>query len=79
MINRNQALFLWKCPSFDCHFAQVWSSLCLLCRGPDGADGGGPVGEGVPQALDAGAVGVEGLPDADDVQAGLIGQLGHEL
>lgn len=46
---------------------------------PDGADGGGAVGERVPLALDAGAVGVEGLADADDVQAGLIGQLGQQL
>lgn len=52
--------------------------IVLFLR-PDGADGRRPVGERVPLALDAGAVCVEGLTDADDVQAGLIGQLGQEL
>jgi len=33
----------------------------------------------VPLALDTGAVCVEGLADADDLQAGLIGQLGQKL
>lgn len=46
---------------------------------PDGADGRGPVGERVPLALDAGAVGVEGLTDPDDILARLIGQLGQKL
>lgn len=33
----------------------------------------------MPLALDAGAVCVDGLPEANDVQAGLIGQLGQNL
>lgn len=45
----------------------------------DGADRGGAVGKRVPQALDAGTVGVDGFADADDVQTGLIGQLSQEL
>lgn len=62
----------WRHPSFG-----LASSRRLLW--PDGADGRGPVGERVPLTLDAGAVGVEGLTDPDDVQARLIGQLGQEL
>lgn len=63
-----------RCPN-------VWLQLAFSVRvlWSDGADGWGPVGERVPLALDAGAVCVEGLADADDVQAGLIGQLGQEL
>lgn len=45
----------------------------------DGPDRWGPVGERVPLTLDAGVVCVERLADADDVQAGLVGQLGQEL
>lgn len=37
------------------------------------------VSERMPLALDTGVVGVEGLADADDVQAGLVGQLGGQL
>lgn len=45
----------------------------------DQADGRGPVGEGVPQALDAGVVRVERLTEADDVQARLTGQFGQNF
>lgn len=51
----------------------------ILFLRSDGADARGPVSEGVPLALDAGVVSVEGLSEADDVQAGLIGQLGQNL
>lgn len=43
------------------------------------SEDGGFVGEGVPLALDTGVVSVEGLADADDVQARLVGQLGGQL
>lgn len=46
---------------------------------PYGANRRGPVGERVPQALDAGTVCVEGFADADDFQTGLIGQLSQKL
>lgn len=60
------------------------SSLDLALQGggfdgSDGSDGQGPVGEGMPLTLDAGVVRVEGLADADDVQAGLAGHLGEDL
>lgn len=50
--------------------------LFLWC---DGADRRGSVGERLPQALDAGAICVEGFTDADDFQARLIGEFGQKL
>lgn len=41
-------------------------------------EGSSFVGEGVPLALDARVVRVEGLADADHIQAGLVGQLLHQ-
>lgn len=50
-----------------------------MCLWSDGADRWGPVGEWVPLTLDTRVFCVEGLADADDVQARLIGQLGQKL
>lgn len=64
--------FLLKMPNHSLGFT-------VYFHWADGPDGWGPVGEGVPLTLDAGVVCVERLADADDVQAGLVGQLGQEL
>lgn len=59
--------------------AEVFFLLGGCQAGAPHEEGGGLVGEGVPLALDAGVVGVEGLADAHHVQAGLVGQFGGEL
>lgn len=62
------------------------SSLCMYrswsrsleFSGPQPAGGCPFVGEGVPLALDARVIRVEGLADADHLQAGLLSQLLHQ-
>lgn len=75
------SLRMWDSGRRDGRGGAKWGAEALLGLQPWALDGEGRgfVGERVPLALHAGVVGVEGLADADDVQAGLAGQLGGQL
>lgn len=61
-----------------CQYYEISQSLVgLLFLGSDWSNGQGSVGEGMPLALDAGAVCVNWLADTDDIQARLVGQFGY--
>lgn len=56
---------------------RIWRRIVKF-SGPQPVEGRPFIGEGVPLALDAGVVRVEGLADADHIQAGLVCQLLHQ-